>query len=64
MSSSYSEQIVCLLTSICAILCFGFGFNVAGWVFFVKAVIDYISSWIDALRDSKSGTASFFWEEK
>lgn len=60
MSTSHKEELIALLASICAILCFGFGFNVAGWLFFVKAVFDYIFSMLYAIREIKAEKSTFF----
>ncbi|MDR0274102.1 MAG: hypothetical protein LBI48_01940 [Burkholderiaceae bacterium] len=37
---SKSEEIIAALWAICALLAFGFGFTVWGWVFTVKAAFD------------------------
>jgi hypothetical protein len=39
-SRSLVEEVISVLWAIAAILCFGFGFNVAGWCFAIKAILD------------------------
>ena len=41
---SRQEELLALISSICAILCFGFGFTVAGFVFSVRGLIAFGTS--------------------
>lgn len=40
MSKSMQEEILSALYAICAVLCFGFGFLSAGYIFSIKAFFD------------------------
>lgn len=45
------EEIIASLAAICSILCFGFGFKVAGWMFAIKALKDAAISLAFAYKD-------------
>jgi len=42
MVRSIQEEVITALWVIAALLAFGFGFPVWGWIFTVKAVVDFI----------------------
>ena len=41
-SKSIREELLAVLWAIAAILCFGFGFTTWGWIFGVKAGLDFV----------------------
>ena len=51
MSESKVEEIIAALWSVCALLAFGYGFTVWGWIFTVKAVADTLCSIGFAMRE-------------
>lgn len=58
MSNSIQEEILAALYMICALLAFGLGFDVWGWIFSVKAAADTwfaLKAAIKELRDEKRG---------
>lgn len=50
-SRSLAEEVISALWAIASILCFGFDFNVAGWLFATKAILDAGSSIYFAYRE-------------
>lgn len=44
MSISRQEEIISALWAVCALLAFGYGFTVWGWLFTVKAASDALCS--------------------
>lgn len=48
MAKSDSNEILASLAAICAILAFGFGFPICGWIFTVKGIVDLICACIRA----------------
>ena len=53
MSTSRQEEIISALWMICALLAFGFGFKVAGWLFGIKAGLDTVCSLYFAIVEFK-----------
>ena len=53
MTKSMQEEILATLGAIAAIICFGFGFTVWGWIFAIKAVSDLGCSFYRAIKELK-----------
>ena len=51
---SHREEIIAALWAICALLAFGFGHPVWGWLFVIKAAIDTAGSLFFAFRELKN----------
>ena len=51
---SNREEIIAALWAICALLAFGFGHSVWGWLFAIKAAIDTAGSLFLAFRELKN----------
>jgi len=58
VSVSRQEEIIACLWLIACLLAFGFGYNVVGWIFGIKASIDLIGVILIALKEIKNGRAS------
>ena len=52
-SCSTVEEVISIGWAICAILCFGFGFTIFGYIFTVKAVSDTAGAIRSAWREAK-----------
>lgn len=55
MSKSRQEEIIALLATMCAILAFGFGHPVWGWLFAIKAALDTACVLFYTITEIKSG---------
>ena len=51
-SRSTAEEVIAALWAIAAILCFGFNFTFAGWVFAAKALIDGAGAAIFGVKEA------------
>ena len=40
-SCAYEEEKLTAMWAICAVLCFGFNFDIAAWGFTIKSIFDY-----------------------
>ena len=54
MTKCMQEEILATLGAIAANTCFGFGFNVGGWIFAIKVISDLGCSLYWGIKESKS----------
>ena len=57
MSRSIQEEIIGVLWTIAALLAFGNGYSIWGWIFAIKAGLDCLTSILFAIQEAKAKLA-------